>query len=229
MFQRIQALQHGEFLQRQTRPQTFDFFGLRLHASYGVYHPSAGSSTEFAVRSLSEHLPQPSPLRALDLGCGSGAITLWLKRQRPSWRVFGSDVDLSAVRDACDNARTNGLDVPFAVADLLDGLPQDGDWSAPWDAIIWNYPFWQVRPAGSQEAPYDHIGVDENGDLLRRFIPQIPGRLAEGGAVYLTYSSMSDLGLLRSLCAQNGLRACLIAEDGDTHYVRQYWKIEIAR
>ncbi len=235
MLQRVLALQHGEFLQRHAQPQTFDFQGLKLHASPGVYHPVVGSSTEFVVRALSEnlphlnplriHLPQPSPMRVLDLGCWCGAIALWLKRLFPSWQVFGSDIDPKAIADARANAQTNELDVEFAQADLLDGLPKDAPWNAPWDIILWNYPFWQVRPEGTQTAPYDHIGVDENGDLLRRLIPQIPDRLTMDGAVYLSYSTMADADLLRSLCEASGLQATLLAQEGDPHYARQLWKI----
>ena len=222
MSQRINALQHGEFLLRQAVPETFELDGLMLRASAGVYHPGIGSSTRFAIDALRRVLiKRPGPVRALDLGCGTGAIALWLKQQHPTWQVYGTDIDERAVQDARDNASINGISASFAVADLLEDLPHD-----TWDLIVWNYPFWQVKLDGGPEVDYEQIGIDENGELLSRFVAQLPEHLNRDGSAYLTYSTMSSAALLHELCDRHDLVAHRVVQDGDDGgYSRQLWQI----
>lgn len=222
----IHALQHGEFMDRHSAPGMFQIDGLNLQVSGGVYHPGAGSSSVFFLEGLKEEgLSMTGPRRLLDVGCGSGVIALAAKRARPDWEVFATDIDESAVQDTRLNAEINGLSVYATQADLLE-LPADPPWDGLWDLIAWNYPFWQIRPQGSPSLPFDRIGLDENGTLLKRFIGQLPDKLAPGGACYITYSTMADAGLLTAQCARHGLRAqCAIEASEPGGYSRQIWKI----
>jgi methylase of polypeptide subunit release factors len=228
----IDALQHGEFMESQTVPGAFLVDGLEIQASPGVYHPGRGSSSLFFLSYLTSEWQNltarqdGAALRLLDLGCGAGPIALAAKKEHTDWQVSATDIDEQAVADTAANAAANGLNVAVAQADLLD-LPMLPQWRAPWDCITWNYPFWQARPEHSPPRPFDRIGLDENGALLRRFIAQLPAHLARTGACYLTYSSMADTPLLRSLCEQHEMTcACAHIEARDPGgYSRQVWKI----
>lgn len=58
-----------------------------------------------------------APGRALDLGCGEGADSLWLAEQ--GWLVTGVDISATAVGRAAEQARREGLDaITWVVADL---------------------------------------------------------------------------------------------------------------
>jgi len=225
---RLQDLSHAEFIDRQRRAGEFDFDGLTLRASPGVYHPGPGSSTRFLVEALvsdAVFAQLSASARVLDLGCGTGAVALWVKKNHPHCDVFGSDIDPLAIEDAKANAERNALFCEFTQADLLDGLPTQGRWGGPFDRIIWNYPFWQVRRSSGVE--FDHIAIDENGEMLRRFFSQIEGRLQRcGGVLYMTYSTLANQALLRDLCQQFHMTPKLIAQDAAVNgFQRQAWRI----
>lgn len=224
---RLQAMGHLEFLERQKTADRFDIDGLDVHASPGVYHPGLMSSTRFLLDALDRDagFVADHSQRVLDLGCGTGAIALWIKRKYPHFDVMGSDVDARAVSDASANAQVNRLPVKFAQGDLLAGLPPSPDWSEPFDRVIWNYPFWQAR--ASDRADIDHIAIDENGALLRRLFVQLPKHLRQPtGCFYLTYSSLSSQDLLMQLCADGGLAPTLIESEAPINgYRRQVWRI----
>jgi methylase of polypeptide subunit release factors len=225
---RLQSLCHLEFLDRQRLDELCDVDGLSIHASPGVYHPGPGSSTLFLLEALAQDgafRGAGDPLRVLDLGCGSGALALWLQRRFPRFTVMGSDVDARAVRDATDNARRNNLVVPFVEADLLSEIPNHGPWREPFDRIVWNYPFWQAGGVG--ETDFEHIAIDENGLLLRRLFTQLPPRLrAPSGLLYLSYSTLASQDLLAQLVRDAGMALSLIAQDASSNgYQRQVWRI----
>ena len=74
--------------------------------------------------------------RVVDVGTGSGAVALALKDERPDLDVVGVDVDADAVELARTNAERLGLDVEFAVGDLLDAPVV----TRP-DAVLANLPY----------------------------------------------------------------------------------------
>jgi release factor glutamine methyltransferase len=73
--------------------------------------------------------------RVLDCCCGSGAIALALKDERPDLTLWGSDIDPAALEVAAANADRLALDVVWHRADLLTGLPDD------FDAVVANAPY----------------------------------------------------------------------------------------
>lgn len=224
---RLQALSHHEFMERQKIDSMCDVDGLTIHASSGVYHPLPGSSTIFLLDALSRDelfCTSSAPLRVLDLGCGTGAIALWVKRRHPHWMVSGSDKDVRAIDNSLENASRNHLQVAFVHADLLDIQDPARDTSVIYDRIIWNYPFWQVN--GDSATDFEHIAIDENGDLLRRFFAQLPSRLTTpDGALYLSYSTLADQDLLLQLCQEARMDADLVLEEQVNGYRRQVWRI----
>lgn len=59
----------------------------------------------------------------VDVGTGSGALALALKRVLPTAPVYGTDLSPAAVELARENAASNGLEVTFLEGDLLAPLP----------------------------------------------------------------------------------------------------------
>jgi release factor glutamine methyltransferase len=98
----------------------------------------------------------PGGARVIDVGTGSGAVALALKEERPDLEVWASDVSADALALATENARTLGLAVHFAHADLLDGISQQ------FDAVLANLPY----VAEGAELPPEVAVYEPPGALL---------------------------------------------------------------
>lgn len=157
------------------------FHALELDVTADVLVPRA--DTETLVEAVLERLPA-TPLRGLDLGCGSGAIALALAAARSAWSFVA--VDRSPA--ACALTRRN--------AELLDLAARvevrEGDWYAPvegerWDIIVSNPPY----VADDDEELEADVRAHEPGlalfaghdglDALRRILAAPP--LREGGLI----------------------------------------------
>lgn len=97
-----------------------EFMGLPLNVRPGVFlpRPETERLVELALCAI-EGIPSP---RVLDVGTGTGAIALAIKKARPDARVFASDTSEKALELARENAQALGLPVEFLKAPLTAGL-----------------------------------------------------------------------------------------------------------
>jgi release factor glutamine methyltransferase len=95
-----------------------EFYGLVLTVQPGVLIPRP--ETEHLVELALERLPHTG--RVVDVGCGSGAIGLALKHQRPNLEVWATDLNPAAVALTKHNAQQLGLALFVRHTSLLDGL-----------------------------------------------------------------------------------------------------------
>jgi release factor glutamine methyltransferase len=59
----------------------------------------------------------------LDLCCGSGCMAVAIKKEFPQLQVVARDISLPALEVAKRNAKKNGTEIEFQMADLLEGFP----------------------------------------------------------------------------------------------------------
>lgn len=59
---------------------------------------------------------------AVDVGTGSGAIAIAVKKEEPSILMMGTDISEKAVEVAQLNARNNEASIPFLIGDMLEPL-----------------------------------------------------------------------------------------------------------
>lgn len=76
----------------------------------------------------------------LDIGTGSGCIAIALKKRHPEWQVTGIDVSAEAIEVAKENARRNGVEVDFRVADIFDSTVHSTPY-ALFDIVVSNPPY----------------------------------------------------------------------------------------
>jgi release factor glutamine methyltransferase len=120
-------------------------------------------------------LSLPHGASVLDVGTGSGAVALSLKHERPDLEVAGTDVSADALCVAIENARTLGLDVSFAVGDLLDAP------TTPADAVLANLPYVeQGAPLPDDvarwEPPLALFGGEDGLAVIRRLVVAVADR-----------------------------------------------------
>jgi release factor glutamine methyltransferase len=108
--------------------------------------------------------------RVCDVGTGSGAIALALKRERPDLEVIGTDASEEALEVARANARRLGLDVAFHHGDLLAGV------GGRLDAIVSNPPYVEdgaeLAPDIVRFEPALALRAGPDGlDVIRKLLP----------------------------------------------------------
>lgn len=122
--------------------------------------------------------------RVLDIGTGSGCIAVALKKRHPEWQVTGMDVSAEAIEVAKENARCNGVEVDFRVADIfsategLDYSDETGEnhrsplTNRHYDIIVSNPPYIceqeksAMRPNVLNYEPHTALFVPDSDPLL---------------------------------------------------------------
>ena len=112
-----------------------EFFGLDLEITPDVLIPRP--ETELLIELALERIDESDVPRVLDLGSGSGAITLAIAQQRPRARVLGIDVSPHAIAVARRNAaRLRIANAEFMQSDWFDRVPH-----AAFAQIVSNPPY----------------------------------------------------------------------------------------
>ena len=99
-----------------------EFYGLRLSVSPAVLIPRG--DTETLVDTALAAFDQTQIVDALDLGTGSGAISLAIKSQRPHWQITAVDRSAAALTVARKNAEALQLDIKFLAGDWFTPVSQ---------------------------------------------------------------------------------------------------------
>lgn len=109
------------------------FYGMKLVVNNDVLIPR--KETEELIEHLLAIIDNKKNYQILDIGCGSGAIGLSLKKELPNSNVYLSDISPKALEIAKRNSELNHLDVHFILSDMLDEIDNK------FDIIVSNPPY----------------------------------------------------------------------------------------
>jgi release factor glutamine methyltransferase len=180
----------GEPIQYITGEQ--EFYGLALRVTPAVLIPRP--ETELLVEAVLERLPATQGLRVVDIGTGSGAISIALATQRLNLQVTTLDISPAALAVARENAATHGVAdrIRFLESDLLAALADSDE--PPFDAIVSNPPYVPeadratLHPQVRDHEPATALFAGPEGmDIYRRLIPQAYAALKPGGLLALEF------------------------------------------
>jgi release factor glutamine methyltransferase len=165
---------------------TKEFWSLPLRVDPRVLVPRP--ETELVVDVILELTRGAPSGRACDVGTGSGAIALALKRERPAWTVVATDVSAEALAVARDNAARLALEVELLEGHMLRPLAGRG----PFDVVASNPPYIAEAEVGTlmrEVAEHEpRVALTPGGDglaLIRELVAGAPALLAPGGALVL--------------------------------------------
>lgn len=117
--------------------------------------------------------------KVLDLGCGTGIISLVSSRSART--VLATDIDHSALRLARANIELNGCPVLTLEADMFHGLA-----GSSFDLIVFNPPWRLVPPGVAYPNMPARVGKGKDGlDSVREFLRDLPDYMAvDGHAIF---------------------------------------------
>jgi len=164
-----------------------EFWSLALEVDARVLVPRPDTETlvEQALELLKAVPASDRALRVADIGTGSGALALALKKERPGDEVYAVDVSSDALDVARGNAHRLGLDVTFVQGDLVSPLAELG----PFDLIVSNPPYIPsqdiagLSPEVRREPQLALDGGQDGLVLVRRLVSEARQVLAPGAAL----------------------------------------------
>jgi release factor glutamine methyltransferase len=162
-----------------------EFWGLELTVSNAVLIPRP--ETEHLVDWILDHFPNKPSLKVLDLGAGSGAISIALAKEREEWFIEATDQSLSALDLASENAKTHGTtNLHF----------YHGDWYQPvvgnrYDLIVSNPPYLADQDPHLKQLTFEpHLALvsgKEGTEALQEIIERAPNHLKPTGYLILEH------------------------------------------
>lgn len=194
---------------------TQPFRSLDLAVSPDVLIPRP--ETEQLVDHALALIPQDAPVRALDLGTGSGAIALALASERPHWHVTAVERSAGALAVARANGERLGLAVDWLSGDWFHAVR-----TGPFDLIVSNPPY----VADNDPDLAADVAAHEPGAALRagadglaaiRIIADAaPAHLRPGGWLILEHGAR-QAAAVRELVQRAGMSAVTSQRDHQGH------------
>ena len=132
---------------------------LQLTVPFTVYPPR--EDTDLLAAAMNR-CSLPAGASVLDVGCGSGALSLFAASK--GWRVTGCDVNPLAVAAARGNARRHGCRMTVhegGPGPVLDGPESQWGGDASYDLVVWNMPY--LSPPATMKT--HHLGPLEEASL----------------------------------------------------------------
>ncbi|MCM3664616.1 peptide chain release factor N(5)-glutamine methyltransferase [Mesobacillus subterraneus] len=157
-----------------------EFYGRRFEVNKHVLipRPETEELVYGTLKRLDKLFPAVDQVELVDVGTGSGAISITLKLEKPGLQVTAIDLSEDALEVARENASQLGAEVEFIHGDLLQPLILQGKKA---DVVISNPPY---IPIADQEwmsdivtdhEPHMALFAGEDGlDLYRRFMDELP-------------------------------------------------------
>ena len=93
-----------------------DFFGIELTVASGVLIPRP-ETEELVEYILASH--DKDTKRLVDIGTGTGCIALAIKKERPKWEIWATDISKSALRCGPEESKELGLQVHWFQDDVF--------------------------------------------------------------------------------------------------------------
>jgi release factor glutamine methyltransferase len=165
-----------------------EFFGRRFSVNEHVLIPRPETEELIvAVLELKKKLFQSEEIKLIDVGAGSGAISITLALEDPTLNVQAVDISKNALTVAEKNAEQLGANVTFQYGDLLQPLIEKNE---KVEMVVSNPPYIPLTDAESLAVQVrDHephlalFGGEDGLDLYRRFMEELPLVLKEKGIV----------------------------------------------
>jgi len=149
--------------------------------------------TEVLVDLVLRALPAGTPATVVDIGVGTGAIALSLRKERGNLQVYGTDLSSEAIALCQENATRNQLATDgFFSGSLLSPLPTE----LPIDLIVSNPPyigrheFQELQPEVRDFDPaMALIGGEQGWELPFELMQAAFLRLSSGGSLIMEVAS----------------------------------------
>ncbi len=194
--------------------------------------PAGEQDAEPAQEPVAAKEPEAAPrvARVLEVGCGTGCISLSFATERPGQVVcVATDIEPRAVALACKNREALGIApevVDIREGNLVSPLDRTTEWGT-FDVLVSNPPY--IPTAVLKTIPHEVAGYEPdlalNGgpdglDIFRRLVNAAPSMVHAGGLLACELHE-TTLDAAAQICVDAGFESVRIARDlaGRTRFV----------
>ena len=197
---------------------TTEFMSLQFTVNSHVLIPRP--ETETLVETMINRMKHRGKIRLLDVGVGSGNISVSLAFYLPDALVVGVDVEEKILEVAADNARSNGVSdrIRLCSADVTQEIFHTA-LEAPFDGVVSNPPYvssaeWNTLPAEIRQFE-PRIALCDEGSGLRFFRAIAPAMLPllRCGGIIAFEVGDSQAGDVVDILTSTGYRAVETVQD----------------
>lgn len=154
-----------------------EFYGLQFKVNDNVLipRPETEELVDWIIKDAKSKIQNSEAIKILDIGTGSGCIAISLAKYLPEAQVFAVDISESALEIAKENADSNGVEVKFIKANILESslwedvaLRQKGSF----DIIVSNPPYvrelekQEIKPNVLDNEPHLALFVENDNPLI---------------------------------------------------------------
>jgi release factor glutamine methyltransferase len=163
-----------------------EFYGLALRVTPKVLIPRP--ETEQLVDLALRRLPSGSSKRVLELGTGSGAISIALASLKPESEITATDISEAALEVARGNARAHGVKIDFVLSDWFEAIGP-----RPFDLIVSNPPYVAAGDPHLEQGdlPFEPrlalLGGDDGLACIRKIAAGARERLGPGACLLMEH------------------------------------------
>ncbi len=176
--------------------------GLKLIIPKDVYDPAEDSFL------LTDNIAMSTNSKVLEVGSGSGYVSIYLAQKYPESEFFCLDINYQAAKITRINAIQNNISLEVINSDLMTSLLELPSSSGFFDIIVFNSPYLPVSDKGILEHAWS--GGKDGLEIVKKFLSDLPKYLAKNGVCYLIVSSLANLSKLETITKSINLELSII-------------------
>lgn len=186
------------------------FYNIELKTDSRALIPR--DETAILVEKALEFIEEKKYKTVLDIGTGSGAIAVTVKKNAPETEVTASDISEKAISLAKENAKNNGVDVCFIESDLFENV------FGKFDVILSNPPYIPTKDIEKLEKelsfePENALDGGADGlDFYRDIIAEAKEFLNKNGLLMFEIG-FDQADAVKTLLAKNGFVESFVLKD----------------
>ncbi len=163
-----------------------EFYGHEFLVDESVLIPRP--ETEELIVCATDHCRQlfgDRPIKLVDIGTGSGAIAVTMKKEVPQAQVTATDISSAALQTAEKNAERLQADIDFRLGDLTEPINME-----KWDVVLSNPPYIAYEEQAEMSEvvlnhePHSALFAEEDGLILyRKLAENLPNLMNKPGFI----------------------------------------------
>lgn len=169
--------------------------GLTLQIPDNVYDPAEDSFL------LAENVAIKATDKVLEIGSGSGYVSIYLAKKHPNAEFFCIDINYYASNTTNKNAKRNSIEFGVICSDLFNSFKNTNIQSRFFDIIIFNSPYLPVKEEGLIAKAWS--GGVGGLEVVEKFINNLSNHLKVNGSCFLVVSSKTNITRLTQLIIKN--------------------------